>query len=313
MTADAIANVVSDLRTGRVRLLYDKDEKEKPNSVELAYRAAQLWLNRDYTVVDCTKIYHSLLEKDEPVYLYEDHPSIMSPWEEAAYCYVNEHGNVIVMGTTTRSYEHSNEEQRRAMDTLSEIVRTESQTPWEPAEPVEWERVKWIANTFIWVGGRSPETGPIQTSGPVHMWQYAIYESGEPADLHWVHVFEAYPMERWDMAQIVLLGALNFLNCRNVSIEEPKRSRAERRRIERTGVRVHEIMVTPTGRSTRSASPESTGIMPLTSVRGHFAHYGPKYGKGLLFGKLEGRFWIPQFARGDAEHGEHEHSYALDP
>ena len=43
--------------------------------------------------------------------------------------------------------------------------------------------------------------------------------------------------------------------------------------------------------------------MPLTSVRGHFREYGDAYGKGLLFGKHEGRFFIPSFARGELEHG----------
>jgi hypothetical protein len=310
MSADEIAKVVADLKRGHVKLIWDKDPA-KPNGQELALAAARLWMNEPTTVVDCTKIYNSLIEKDEPVYLYEDHPSIVSPWDQAAYCYVNEHGNVIVMHCRMRPFRH--EKQRQAIDYLSEIIRTESGTPWEPAEPVDWDRVRWVANTFIWVGGRSPDTGFMPTAGPVHMWQYAIYDDGEPADLHWVHIFEPYPMKHWDMAQLVVLGALNFLNCRNVSIEEPKRPRAERRRIERTGVQVHEIMVTPTGRSARSSGESEGGIMPLTSVRGHFAHYGPKYEKGLLFGKIEGRFWIPQYARGDAEHGEDEHSYVLEP
>jgi hypothetical protein len=42
--------------------------------------------------------------------------------------------------------------------------------------------------------------------------------------------------------------------------------------------------------------------VPLTSVRGHFATYGQD-GRGLLFGKYAGRYWIPQHARGSAEHG----------
>lgn len=37
------------------------------------------------------------------------------------------------------------------------------------------------------------------------------------------------------------------------------------------------------------------------------------HGRGLLFGKLAGRFWIPQHARGDREHGESVADYALQP
>jgi hypothetical protein len=41
--------------------------------------------------------------------------------------------------------------------------------------------------------------------------------------------------------------------------------------------------------------------------------YGPAYGKGLLFGKFEGRFWVPQFARGSKEFGETVKDYRLAP
>lgn len=117
--------------------------------------------------------------------------------------------------------------------------------------------------------------------------------------------------ERWEQggsdiithAMGTVTHALEFLNCRNVEIVEPKRSRAERRRIERTGKKVSVINVFGAGKSYRSkgsSEPSDEGV-PLTSVRGHFAEYGPKYGKGKLFGKIEGRFWIPQHARGTGD------------
>ena len=39
------------------------------------------------------------------------------------------------------------------------------------------------------------------------------------------------------------------------------------------------------------------------NVRGQFREYGDAYRKGVLFGKYEGRFFIPSFARGDREQG----------
>lgn len=272
--ASAIGRVVADLRTGNIRALSD-DLRD----------LAGPWPAEP--VVDATAIYRSLVAREESVALYEDHPCISPPWEHAAICYVNEHGNVIVM-----------------------CALADSSRQWETAEPVDWERVRWRLNTFVFIGGRSTVSGPMPTIGPVHLWQFAIYEQGEPADLHWVHLVPEYPLEHWDMAHLVLLGALNFMNCRNVELVEPRRPRAEARRLARTGVTVHTINVFPIGRSSRSVKSDPLGV-PLTSVRGHFATYGPAYGRGLLFGKHEGRFWIPQHARGSAEIGTSDHDYRI--
>lgn len=169
-----------------------------------------------------------------------------------------------------------------------------------------------MINTFLWIGGRSKATGPFPTSGPVHLWRTAVHEDGEPADLHWVHLVPEYPMERWDMAQLVFLGSLNFLNCRNIELVEPQRPRVETRRIARTGVTVQEINVFPVGRTTRTAAGDPVGGTPVSPVRGHFSHYGPQYGRGLLFGKYAGKFWIPQHARG-ADGQPEDRRYRLTP
>jgi hypothetical protein len=181
---------------------------------------------------------------------------------------------------------------------------------------VDWERVRWRLDTFVWIGGVSDTLGPsripVPTAGPAHLWRIAIYEDGEPADINWVNLLDKDPSE-WDMALTVVLESLNFMACRNVVIVEPQRPRAERRRLARTGVGVHTINVVLVGRSYRS-SREGSGLgAPLTSVRGHFSTYGPEYGKGLLFGRLAGRFWIPQHARGSRDHGETEAQYRLVP
>lgn len=287
MSAEAIARVVSDLREGRARQARAKVAEDRTVH-EYALRLAGAG-----PVVDATALYRSLAARDEPVYLYEEHPCIAPPWSDASICYENEHGNALVMALHVEEHDSA-------------------AAPWEPGEPVEWERVRWVALAFLWLGGRGA-TGPFPTAGPVHLWRLAIYDDGEPADLHWDHLVPEYPRERWDMAHLVLLGALNFLNCANVDLVEPRRTRGESRRIARYGCRVHEIAVRPLGRHTRGQGNEGEAAVPLTSVRGHFRRYGPEYGRGLLFGRLSGRFWVPQFARGAEEHGLDEHDYRLEP
>jgi hypothetical protein len=284
MTADAIANVIADLRDGQVRHAVSDVEL---NGVAVARGKAA-------TIVDSTTIYTSLVARDKPIWIYEDHPNIAPPWENAAICYVNEHGNVIVMQASVRDPAQ---------------IR-----PWDSDNPIEWYRVRWIIETFLWLGGKSTELGAFPVTGPIHMWRHAVYGNGEAADMRWYHLCPECPMESWDMAHLVLLGSLNFMACRNIQLVEPVRPRALRRRLERLGVSVKTINVLPVGKTYRGdgEKPEPSGMgVPLTSVHGHFAHYGPEYGRGLLFGKLSGKFWIPQFARGSAEHGISEHGYKL--
>lgn len=291
-SASEIAEVIRDIRLGRVDL--------PPNSSDQKLFTLALELSRqEGPTVDATSIYHSLLDNPKPVYIYEDHLSIAPPWTSASVCYVNEHGNVIVLCF------NSTELDRPATIQWDSPNMTKT----------EWYRVRWINTVVVWVGGKSKTLHQtIRPSGPLHIWRHAVYANGEPADIRWVHLMPDYPIERWDMANLVILGALNYMNCRNVDIIEPIRSRAESRRIAKTGVRVTTINVFPVGKTLNftKSSQQQQGV-PLTSVRGHFSCYGPDYGKGLLFGKLAGRFWIPQHARGDKTYGEIKHQYVLRP
>lgn len=281
MAAEAIAEVVADLVAHRARPLDDRAVYDLAASLVV-----------DPVVVDATTIFESLLQRNDGVAIYEDHPCVAPPWDEAAICYVNTYGNVMVMHANVVPFDPDH-------------------PPWEPAEAVDWHRVRWRLDVFVWLGGRSPEAGPIPTSGPCHLWQIAIYDTGEPADIHWVQIAPEFPLDHWDISNLVLLGTLNFMACRNVDLVEPSRPRALRRRIERTGITVKTINVFPVGSSTRSPRAQGGGGVPLTPVRGHFAHYGPEYGRKLLFGKLAGKFWIAQHARGDAEVGETRSDYKL--
>ncbi len=294
MSAEEIAGVVADITSHRVNVL-DPSEHGK----RLALFASNMV--KSPVVVDATLIYESLAENPKPIFMYEDHPCITPPWPEMAVCYRNEHGNVVVMHVTTEEFKGGT-------------------PPWDPdkPDPIEWERVKWISHVFVYVGGkgRSFSTNVVSsfpTTGPMHLWRFAIYEDGEPADLSWVQIDPNYPMEKWDMAHLVVLGSLNFLNCSNVELVEPQRPRAEARRIERTGIKVSVINVFGLSKRSEANSKGQGGGIALSSVRGHFATYGPEYGKGLLFGKLSGRFWVPQHARGERDKGETEQSFRLIP
>lgn len=306
MSAEPIARVVADLRAGRVRcpLIPARDD--------LHAVAAGIAADPG-KVIDATAIYRRLVERHKPVWVYEDHPCIAPPFTRFDVGYLNEHGNAIVMTALAHDYRGDPELLGETAATTEAARGLSQPAGWETPEPVDWSRVRWVIDTFCWVGGRGAE-GPVPTFGPLHLWRFAVYGDGVPADLHWVKLIDR-PLEEWDMAHLVLLGALNFLGCRNVVLGEPPRARPERRRLARTGVTVHELMVFPAGSSPPARVVTASGMpggVPLTSVRGHFARYGIE-GRGLLFGKHAGRFWIPGHARGDRAHGEHDTSYRLEP
>jgi hypothetical protein len=244
MTAEPIARVVDDIRRGRFRSVL-KDAAVNRTASERARRIQP--------VVDTTAFYDSLVAKDEDIDVYGDHPCIAPPWNDALFCYVNEHGNVVVNQMTASPWPAGLE--------------------WETPNTVDWAGLRWRLDVFVWVGGHGADGRVFPTTGPLHLMQFAVTPDGTPADLHWVHLVPDYPMERWTNAQLVVLQSLNFLSCRNVELVEPKRPRPLRRRLERLGVGVGAIVVRPVGKRSRAANG-TVGLgelMPVTSVRGHFA------------------------------------------
>lgn len=309
MTAEAIAKVVADLKAGRQRPTL---HKEHPEGQRVADYAATL----GGPTVDASSIYKVLVTSGKPVRTYEDHPCVAPPWDNAYIGYVNDYGNVILIVMTAQSLAAFLDDDRYAVEQIEEARHLTQPEPWKPDQPVEWDRVKWVVSGFVWVGGFSQTGGrPLPTIGPMHLWQCAVYPDGEPADIHWVQLRTDIGIEAWDNAGLVMLGSLNFLNCRNVQIVEPQRPRAEARRIARTGVSVHTINIFPVSRRSSSKSQPTGEGVPLTPVRGSFHHHGACCSyhppRGLLFGKYEGRFWVPMHARGRAELGESKSDYRL--
>lgn len=125
-----------------------------------------------------------------------------------------------------------------------------------------------------------------------------------------------------DASQFVLaatdgaLDTLLMLGCKNVSLEQrpnnPDQMRLATRRFGASayGYRYHVLVVRPA--TAKLGSPGiDIGSMPRHMCRGHFAEYGPEFGKGLLFGRLAGRFYIPPHLKGRTENGEVAKDYAV--
>lgn len=306
MTAEPIAQVVADIRAGRVQHPAAFDRPGAELSARLLTCAQQ-----PQPVVDCTAIFNTQ-RVAQTVALYDDHPSITPPWDNALLCYVNTFGNVVCLQAHRKDWDGS----------------TPARKDWFTDNEVEWQRVRWVTETAVWVGGVSSDGTVLPTSGPCHMFRHAIHDDGSPADINWLALmarrgrFGSHGtladanQAMWDAALITLGASFNFLGAVNVDVAEPARPRPLRRRIARTGVQVQTIVVRPPGKrrgKSAVARPIDTLETVLSPVRGHWSHYGPAFNRGLLFGKYAGKFWVPAFARGSAEHGEIRRDYILQP
>ena len=294
MSAEAIARVVADLKTGRFAM--PAGNGDDPGLVRLNEDTVELAQWAD--VIDATPVFNQFLASGAGKYLYEDH--LCRPvWDNALVSYVNTYGNVYVLSSRVID---------NAVDSRIEKIQ------WGSSENVvDWDRVKWVMHVVIYMGGLG-KGKPVVTAGPLHCWRIAIYPDGEISDINWVQVNNQFEPKDWMNQLMVLLDTYNLGNCVNVELAVPHRQRAQARRLERTGVTVNEIHVRPVSKSYRGkGTPLSQlGSSPLTSVRGHTAEYGTN-GKGKLFGKLTGRFWIPQHIRGSEANGIAEHEYVANP
>jgi len=105
-----------------------------------------------------------------------------------------------------------------------------------------------------------------------------------------------------------LMMAISFMHCRNVTVVKegppPALSRKHERRTGRPLLRYHVLKIDHMKRVLEREGHASTdGLKKALHIcRGHFATYGTE-GKGLLFGKHAGRYWIPMHTRGNPELG----------
>lgn len=116
----------------------------------------------------------------------------------------------------------------------------------------------------------------------------------------------------------IVCDILQLLSCKNVSLQSIENDvhsvySANRKYGKRSdNYRYHILVVRPPGAHKDSPAQE-IGVMPRHMCRGHFAEYGPEFGKGLLFGRLSGRFYVPPHLKGNPDNGIIEKDYQIGP
>lgn len=283
MSAERLAAALEDLRAGRWMNMETRHEWSN-----LPERVAD-WTAGVSTVVDLTPVFDGWIA-DGIDDLYA--ATVMPVWNAALVGYHNARQNVTRLG-------------------LIIVTAGDEVEPWPFDEtagnpPYDWSQVAWVHSMMAFVWSEHTPHG----RGPLVIYRIATTDDGKVLDVHWTDIADSTEGGTGPSIHLVatVLRAYDLLACRNVDLVEPPRPRPTRRRIDRAspGVRISELAIFPRGAWSRArgdARPLSETATALHTVRGHFAEYGTN-GKGLLFGRIAGRFFIPQHVRGSAEHGE---------
>lgn len=120
------------------------------------------------------------------------------------------------------------------------------------------------------------------------------------------------------MSAFMIADAMQMFGCKNVGLRQNDNDPVQvRRAVKRHGgkpddYKYHTLIVRPPGARPDSPGEDiGVGDTPRHLCRGHFSEYGPAFGKGLLFGKYSGRFYIPPHLKGDKKNGTVEKDYAI--
>lgn len=190
-----------------------------------------------------------------------------------------------------------------------------------------WDRVRWV-----WGVGIFQDDDRGRAYGPVATIRGALDEWGRLLDVTWgIH----FPMaDDRDIDPVTLhpfsifLTTMNFMQCANIELTYVDPPAALSRKHRKKGklqsgqdlVRYHTLRIRPAGAGTRNRgrSGPSQELVAFHPVRGDFHHYGDccpglHAPKGLLFGKLTGRFWVPAHVRGNPDRGVIKQDFVVEP
>lgn len=232
-------------------------------------------------------------------------PCLAPPWDVAWIEYTNaqtERRGVWMLGFDLAK---TSPAERGQLDGMigQAIEDAEAQSPGEP--------VRWAIVMVLFVDNGREVVGPWGTV----IW--VLDGWGKPLGNRWFLRNGASAWQEGEEHESMLmhialtpaLQTISFAHCRNAVLEHgarpPKLAKAYRRRHGAEPVRWQTVRL-ELPRRAGSADPSRPGSPPdLHIVSGHYAHYGnccpsAHEPNGLLFGRLDGVFWVPMHMAGDA-------------
>jgi hypothetical protein len=162
-------------------------------------------------------------------------------------------------------------------------------------------RLPDIFQVFLAPNGRVVSARPLVAKGGKYQPKWDEPEQANPDDLGILNV------------SLLALDILNTTRGYTESVTPPAPlSKKWQKKTGRPLVSYSRIVVPNPSSRSGHGNGEHSGSCALHSVRGHWAQYGSE-GKGKLFGKYEGEFWIPSHERGDPSLGQVKSTYVVKP
>jgi len=162
----------------------------------------------------------------------------------------------------------------------------------------EWDKVvSTPTNSYIKVLSLQED---ILSMKPSWQFQYTVIE-----EQHWLPLLQP------------CLMSVCFLHVKNVTMERvtpaPPVQKKAKKRYGEPLCTYHVLQVQPFKQVLeKEGNVSQTGIRKAMHLcRGSFHHYGDEFGKGKLFGKISGSFWVPAHIRGAIEQGMVDKSYKM--
>ncbi len=160
--------------------------------------------------------------------------------------------------------------------------------------------------------------------GPCATYTVVLNDQGAPIDFN-LNAMNVPNDQGIDSQDLMLANmapffqAIAFMHCKNVRIETEKPdlgiSKKWKKKTGKPLAKWNTLTIDPLrdtlSRDRRGTNNALSTPASLHIARGHFAEYGEEFGKGKLFGKYSGRYWIPQHVRGNKDQGTIGHDYVI--
>jgi hypothetical protein len=206
-------------------------------------------------------------------------------------------------------------ETRKPSQILSEVNGT---MPWGPKRLTAWGM---LVTSGVREGGGfesralqiAEHDGQLMAYG---QWRWNVGADGvmmgdtEHTDLHFMPLAVESPFRQiwyFDLERTLFpfFMALSFCHCKNVTLQTQRpAAQLQKATMRRHGQPLKDYKVIRIDAAQRMLDDvgqrRTVGLgnaLRNPFVRGHYAHYGDRWSKGKLFGKLEGLYWIPMHAR----------------
>lgn len=265
---------------------------------------------------------------DRESLLYEDLPSIVPPWWTVWAEWSSGKSTVGVLAMAQQGpFDPGNPEPEQLPDATGGLQMTSGDLWISDNLPLE----AWTNVEFVWTAHILLSTNGGKVTGPIATVMTAVDRYGQALDITY-KIRDARLAAAEDEGVGITQRIANtfhwviaFMNLRNVTLEQHAPSPAQNRKHRRKRKADHDLLtfgtlrIDPLGaKSQGGGQSRSIGETRFHIARGGLRHYGDccpgvHLPNGLLFGKLEGVYYVPAHVRGNPEHGVKLTTVEIDP